>query len=116
MDQSNTRNGHDRINVIFQDEYGYVVACRCCKNLQIGFGNFTVDQCPNELERFSEIISGMVQKHQYNPESPNAKSIVLPTPYPGFNLLFTYTELQRLNNLLQTTLLIIRAESLANLS
>ena len=116
MDHLNISEGHDQINVLVLEKTGYVVSCRDCHNLQIGFGNFTSDQSPNEFYRFTEIIANLVNKHRHDEESAHAKSIFLPTPYPGFNLLFTRAELSQLNDILQTALLIIQAAKLANLS
>ncbi len=116
MDHLNIPNGHNQINVLVLEKTGYVVSCRDCHSLQIGFGNFTVDQSPSEFSRFTEIIANLVKKHRFDEESAHAKSIFLPTPYPSFNLLFSRSELSQLNDILQTALLIIQAENLANLS
>lgn len=114
MDHSDIQSHSENINVIVVETYGYVVSCNCCHNLQLGFGSVSIDQCPNEFERFAEIISGLVRKQEQTPCNSHVKCISLPTPFPGFNLLFTKKELEQLNDLLQTALLIIQAENLAN--
>ncbi|MGH1435365.1 MAG: DUF6686 family protein [Lewinella sp.] len=112
----NHSSGHesDMINVIIHDEFGYIVRCSGCGVLQIAFGNFCVDQSFPEFQRLAETIALTLKKSQSNKESSLLKSIYLPTPYAGFNLLFTFHELKKLNDMLQTALLIIQAELLAS--
>lgn len=114
MDHLNTGADNENINIIVVEKYGYVVSCNCCHNLQFGFGNVSVDQCPSEFKRFAEIISGLMQKNKHYSGNENVKCISMPTPFPGFNMLFTRKELEQLNNLLQTALLILQVENLAN--
>ena len=114
MEHDNHSSASDKVNVLVNTKYGYAISCSCCEYLQIGFGNVSIDQCPGEFQRFVEIIGGLVRKFAHCQAPPTLRSICLPTPFTGFNLLLSRQELEQLNEMLQTAVLIMKAENLAN--
>jgi hypothetical protein len=100
---------HDHLpEVLHHDRHGFVCRCRDCDCYQIGFGNVRVSQQLPELRAFAQLISHCYDRNR-DTTRPALREIHIDTPFPGFGLLFSLLDLERLNHILQKTLLIIDA-------
>ena len=84
------------------ENIGYVVECKECKNLQIGFGNVVATVCYQDFEALRKQVAYI--KENYSPNKNRLiKSIMLQTPYNGLQFLLTERELDDLYNMLEQT-------------
>lgn len=77
------------------DQTGYVVECKECQNLQIGFGNVQATICATEFDSLRKYIAIMIENHIPR-DNKQVKTIVLKTPYEGFSILLSELELKDL--------------------
>lgn len=87
----------------YHNEYiGYVVECKECNNLQIGFGNVMATVSYTDFETLRKYV--VYSKENYASDSnPLQKSILLQTPFSGLNFLLTERELNDLHDMLEQT-------------
>ena len=79
---------------------GYVIRCEECENLQVTFGNIIITFGKEDFNKFIGVVKDLRAKQQ--PEADIVvKSIIIPTPCDGVRLLFSYRELQELENMLE---------------
>jgi len=105
---------HHQPTILHHDQFGYVARCPRCNDFQIGFGNFYIKQSFLDFKGFSEIVHGYYTKHLGKKEYLR-RDIHISSPYPGFGLLLSVADLERLNHILQKTLLIVSADNEARL-
>jgi hypothetical protein len=79
----------------YDDRIGYVAECRDCRNIQIGYGNVQVTISSMEFASFWRYVNS-IETEDIPGNNWNAKTIVLKTPYEGFSLLFSRSELKDL--------------------
>ncbi len=77
------------------DQKGYVVECKDCQNIQIGFGNVQATIYATDFDKLQRYIGTAVENHIPG-NNKGARTIVLKTPYEGFSILLSETELQDL--------------------
>lgn len=84
------------------EHIGYVVECKECKNLQIGFGNVVATVSNKDFESLRQHVAFV--KENYSPDdNRRKKSIMLQTPYSELNFLLTERELDDLQNMIEHT-------------
>lgn len=94
--------------MLHQSSEGYLVYCSGCGGFQLNFGTFFINQSLEELRCFAHLIHRHHHRHAGRGQR-DRRDVYLETPYPGFGLLFSPRELERLNTILQTGLLILQA-------
>lgn len=100
--------------VFHNDKYGFLIHCPTCDRFQLGFGTFKLNQDREELQSFAQLINRYA--YQYRKRlARTQRDIPINTPYPGFSLLFSVEDIDRLNKLLQHSLLVLQAEDPARL-
>ncbi|PHI21904.1 hypothetical protein CEQ90_01040 [Lewinellaceae bacterium SD302] len=97
---------HPRI--FHQDCHGYVAYCNSCGCFQVAFGNFFVNQTYEDFTGFAELITRYLLRYRGR-KKPVMRDIYLDSPYSGFGLLFSLRDLERLDDMLQKTLLLLAA-------
>ncbi|MEM1358151.1 MAG: DUF6686 family protein [Bacteroidota bacterium] len=95
--------------VLHKDQYGYLVYCPCCYGFQLSYGTFYINQSLADLESFADLIYRYYQKFA-NREEQRRRDIYLETPYAGFGLLFSARDLEILNTMLQSGLLLLSSK------
>lgn len=94
--------------IYHEDKHGYIAYCNGCDSFQLGFGNFFLNQSKEDFIGFADLITRYLHRH-YDRKDFNTKDIYLDSPYPGLGLLFSRRDLERLDTMLQKTLLILEA-------
>jgi hypothetical protein len=86
----------------YDNDYGYVVKCTHCSNIQIGYGNILITFHESAFGHFKYWLKDIEEKRfvPHNSAEAHTKSIMVPTPCEGLNLLFSYTELTDFNRML----------------
>ncbi|WP_290796993.1 DUF6686 family protein [Flavihumibacter sp. UBA7668] len=80
---------------LFSSSFGYVVHCDACNHLQVGFGTVCVTFRVPDFKPFVQWLSEVFETTPV-PALASVKSIRLPTPCEGFQLLLSYEELKEL--------------------
>lgn len=95
--------------VFHHDQHGYLSYCPGCHNFQLGFGNVYLVQSKDDLTYLAEIIGKMLRRNTHRKDR-YLRNIHLDTPYEGFGLLLSVVDLERLDHMLQKTVLILQAD------
>lgn len=99
---------HD-LQILHQDQCGYVVRCRHCGCMQVAFNNLAIDQDKFEFQSLARVVQLYCQDHQHK-EGVKIRDIFLDTPFEKLRLVFSYPELYAFHNMLQKVNLILQAE------
>ncbi|MEM9835479.1 MAG: DUF6686 family protein [Bacteroidota bacterium] len=98
--------------ILHHDQYGYVAYCKNCQGFKVGFGNVYLNQSLADFKGFAEIIHRQYVKCANCDQADyRRRDIHIGSPYPGFGLLFSAADVERLNHMLQKTLLIIASKA-----
>ncbi len=79
---------------------GYVVECKECQKIQVGFGNIMATFSVKKFERFQREINLIVDTLVPR-ENKHAKDILLQTPYAGFTIILSEAELTDLHYMVE---------------
>ncbi len=82
------------------DTKGYIVQCKECRRLQMGYGNIMIVFHPDEFESFRKMVTDL-NNQQPPEERRNLKHIVIPTPSDCVRLLLSRNDLAELNTMLE---------------
>ncbi|MEM9928276.1 MAG: DUF6686 family protein [Bacteroidota bacterium] len=91
--------------VLHASRHGFLVHCSCCNHFQLGFGTFHLKQSEEEFKSFVTLIERYGLRY-FRRKDRKRRDIFIDTPYPGFGLLLSAEDLDRLNNILQMGLLV----------
>ena len=94
------------------EQTGYVVQCTECNKIQVGFGVLSLTLKMPDFETFRRQIAECFDSTIPDIAGVHIKSIWLPTPVEGMNLLLTYKELDNLFQMLEFSDNEMRAEGL----
>lgn len=86
--------------LFLDDSTGYVVRCRECENLQLGFGNIMLTIASGEFDSFRGWIKKIMQE-QSAAQKETVRCIVIPTPCDGVKLLLSLRELREFDHMLE---------------
>jgi hypothetical protein len=86
--------------VFHDDAVGYIVKCRACEKLQVGFNNLVMTFSIEEFEAFKNWI-GRIKDNCVDGQDERVRSVVIPTPCEGMKLLLSPKELNSFNNMLE---------------
>lgn len=82
------------------DNTGYVVRCKECANVQIGFGNLMLTVHENELGSFRNWLKSIIDE-QSGELKETIRCITIPTPCEGVKLLLSLRELREFDRMLE---------------
>jgi hypothetical protein len=83
------------------DNSGYVVRCKECENIQIGFGNLMLTVNDTEFESFHKWLKQMLDEQAASDIKETIRCIVIPTPCDGIKLLLSLRELRQFDHMLE---------------
>lgn len=96
--------------ILHHDSYAYVACCPGCMCFQLGFGNVYLNQRLEDLKAFAQLINK--HNHQYlQRKDRKTKDIFIDGPDASFGLVLSANELERVNHILQKTLLILATKN-----
>ena len=82
------------------DNSGYVVRCKECENIQIGFGNVMLTTGEAEFDLFLKWLKKIM--HEQSPaQKETVRCILIPTPCEGIKLLLSLRELREFDHMLE---------------
>ncbi len=96
------------------DNSGYVVRCKECENIQIGFGNLMLTVNESEFDSFHKWLKQMLDE-QASDIKETIRCIVIPTPCDGVKLLLSLRELRQFDHMLEEADTELKSSSLLNL-
>lgn len=84
----------------YQENTGYVVKCLTCDKIQVGFNVLSATFDRAGFQKFRQQV---LKTHNSRQEgmNRNVKSILIPTPCEGLNLLLSVSELEILYKILE---------------
>ena len=88
----------------YNNDFGYVVLCLHCNNIQIGYGNILITFKETEFNSFRYWLRQIEENQFVDAGSTEyvAKSVMVPTPCEGVKLLLSQKELNEFNIMLDT--------------
>lgn len=98
-------------NILAQEKYGVVTTCENCGVMDLTFGNFSLQVSEEDFRIYLDVINTFRQKH-VNRKSDYCRNIKISTLLENLQLVFSYKELNELNDLMSTALLILDSERL----
>lgn len=93
---------------------GYVVRCKECENIQVGFGNIMLTVNENEFGSFRNWLK-KVRDEQSPDQKETVRCVVIPTPCEGVKLLLSLRELREFDNMLEEADTELQSSSLLKL-
>ncbi len=84
---------------LHKNEYGYVVFCKNCDSLHIGFGNVVLTKSIEEFYSFETRIDAHYREHRYDP-CQDFKMISLSTSTKSITMVYSPDDLKVLSNIL----------------
>jgi hypothetical protein len=82
------------------NQIGYVLECKECQKIQVGFGNILATFSVKEFERFQRQLNAVVETLVPR-DNKHAKDILLQTPYVGFTIILSEAELTDLHYMVE---------------
>ena len=82
------------------NQIGYVVECKECQKIQVGFGNIMATFSVKEFGRFQREIN-VIAETLVPRDHKHAKDILVQTPYTGFTLILSEAELTDLHYMVE---------------
>lgn len=97
----------------YQENTGYVLKCQSCNKIQVGFNVLSATFDRAGFQKFRQQV---VKTHDGRQEGMNrdVKSILIPTPCEGLNLLLSVGELELLYKILEEADSEMKAQELIN--
>ncbi len=99
----------------YDNNHGYVVQCAECSHIQAAFGNVSLTFLRGEFDEFCRFISGLPLVDPPPDCCAYYKSMVVPLPCQGIQLLLSRAELEQLTGMLDKAESELRAQDLFNL-
>lgn len=96
------------------DNSGYVVRCKECENIQVGFGNIMLTVNENEFNSFRNWLK-KIKDEQSPDQKETIRCVVMPTPCEGVKLLLSIRELREFDNMLEEADTELQSSSLLKL-
>lgn len=84
---------------LFHSEHGCAVKCRKCGHIQLAFGTTAMALTVEQFDQFLETIKDLRELHQHT-MFPNQKCVNIPTAAKGLVLVYSLSDLELLNKML----------------
>lgn len=92
---------HSETETLHENEFGQVLLCGCCNDLQLHFGNVLIQMPIKGVENLHIVIQEMAQRHANCP--PNGRFIIR-TPQKNMSITASKAEFAGLIELIDTSL------------
>lgn len=97
--------------VLHHNEYGYVIKCNTCKNIQIAFGTTAIAYTEQEFYEFKKSVFEYHNHREFD-TCPDSKNNYFETPTPNVMLVYNLTEMKNLITLLEGAYIALEVEKL----
>jgi hypothetical protein len=77
------------------DKTGFAIRCEECMKIQVAYSNLVITFEREDFDRFHSWVK-KINANQCAPVSPAVRSIMIPSPCQGIQLLLSYNELNEL--------------------
>jgi hypothetical protein len=94
---------------------GYVVRCKQCENIQIGFSNLMLTVNEVEFDSLRALIKLILEEQKASEIRATVRHIVIPTPCESMKLLLSVRELREFDNMLEEADTELQSSSLTKL-
>lgn len=84
---------------LYKNEEGYVVFCKSCESLHVGYGNVVLSNSIEEFYSFEARIEAYYREHRYD-LYPDLKTISVSTPTRAITLVYSPNDLKKLTIIL----------------
>ena len=84
---------------LHKNEEGYVVFCKSCESLHVGYGNVVLSNTIEEFYSFEAKIDAYYREHRYD-LYPDLKTISVNTSTRTITLVYSPNDLKKLSNIL----------------
>lgn len=110
---SSTKNNAHQENILYQSNKGYVVYCECCKIFHIAYGTVSFDQDEKGYQCLMNDLKLYYEKYQ-NSVDPDMRCVQVLTPFEGFRLLLSTSEILEFSGILNEAYFLFDTERIAN--
>lgn len=100
-------------NILVQEKFGVVSSCDSCGIIDLTFGNFSLQLTEDDYRLYFDFINSYCRSYA-NCKRKNCRNIKINTLLDNLQLIVCFKELQQLQEIMSTSLLILDAESLIN--
>lgn len=83
------------------DKTGYAVRCEECEKIQVAYSNLVMTFEKSDFDTFHDWMK-KIRADQHSPVSRTVRSIMIPSPCQGIQLLLSYNELNEFCEMLET--------------
>jgi len=83
------------------DNTGYVVRCKECEKIQLGFGNLMLTVSTDEFNSFRCWLKKIMEEEQTPVQKETLRCFIIPTPCEGIKLLLSLRELREFDHMLE---------------
>ncbi|MFA6150432.1 MAG: DUF6686 family protein [Chitinophagaceae bacterium] len=84
---------------LHKNEEGYVVFCKSCESLHVGFGNVVLSKSIEEFYSFEARIDAYYREHQCDPWQ-DLKTISISTAVKSITMVYSPNDLKKLSSIL----------------
>lgn len=83
------------------DKSGYIVRCEECEKIQVAYSNLVMTFERTDFDSFRNLIAKIKNDRHPMAGSPVVRSIMIPSPCQGIQLLLSYNELNEFSAMLE---------------
>jgi len=83
------------------DKSGYIVRCEECEKIQVAYSNLVMTFERTDFDSFRNLIAKIKNGRHPMAGSPVVRSIMIPSPCQGIQLLLSYNELNEFSAMLE---------------
>ena len=83
------------------DKSGYIIRCEECEKIQVAYSNLVVTFERNDFDTFRYLVLKIRDGRHPNAGAPVVRSIMIPSPCQGIQLLLSYNELNEFATMLE---------------
>lgn len=80
---------------------GYIIRCEDCEKIQVAYSNLVMTFERNDFDSFRSLIAKIKNGRHPMSGSPAVRSIMIPSPCQGIQLLLSYNELTEFSTMLE---------------
>ena len=92
FEKNNIMNKENSMNVLHENQFGYVAKCICCDDFQIKFGNIIIPFNEKEFREFDLFFEEVRQDFEYEVEDATSEYFIK-TYLDGLTFSFSYRQL-----------------------
>ncbi|NJC26767.1 DUF6686 family protein [Neolewinella antarctica] len=108
MTMPSSENHSHEASILHSSDNGFLVYCPGCDRFKLAFGTFWLSQDITEIRSLAALIN-RYNHHYFRRAKRTRRDIFVDGPHPDFGLLMSPRDLEQLNHILQTGLLVLEA-------